>query len=147
MAKEKKLRSIFFCHLHSVLLSNPSCEEGPVLTGGGMEVYYLGRGGGGYYVIPNKMEVNDIIMILNQLNFGTYNKVSCRSPRNKYFINFVILLKVNELQFDINRSNMFSHVVIFKNMREVIGLSLRQRPFTCRQSKPTSSRANTHVAI
>ena len=43
--KEKKLRSIFFSHLHSVLLSNPSCKEGPVLTGGGMEVYYLGRGG------------------------------------------------------------------------------------------------------
>ena len=45
--KKKKLRSIFFSHLHSVLLSNTSCKEGPVLTGGGMEVYYLGRGGMG----------------------------------------------------------------------------------------------------
>ena len=40
------------------------------------------------------------MVIWNKLDFGTYNEASWRSPRNKYFINFLILLQVNELQFD-----------------------------------------------
>ena len=40
------------------------------------------------------------MVIWNKLDFGTYKNTSCRSPRNKYFINFLILLPVNELQFD-----------------------------------------------
>ena len=30
--------------------------------------------------------------LTNKLDFGTYNEVSSRSPRNEHFINFLILL-------------------------------------------------------